>query len=159
MNGGAVLISVVLKHLPHGQGLPAPAYQTPGAAGCDLHAATGETLILAPGARDKIPTGIALELPEHYEAQIRPRSGLALHYGITVLNTPGTIDADYRGEIFVLLINLGGEPFAIARGDRIAQLVFAPVVRAAFAESDELGGSARGQGGFGSTNIPVIRRR
>jgi len=144
-------IPVILKVLPHGEGLPLPAYQTAGAAGCDLCAATHETLILTPGARMKIPAGIALELPEGYEAQIRPRSGLALKDGITVLNTPGTIDSDYRGEIFVLLINLGEKPYEIMRGARIAQLVLAPVVRASFVEAHLLSETVRGDGGFGST--------
>jgi len=144
-------IPVILKVLPHGEGLPLPAYQTAGAAGCDLCAATHETLILAPGARLKTPTGIALELPEGYEAQIRPRSGLALKDGVTVLNTPGTIDTDYRGEIFVLLINHSEKPYEITRGARIAQLVLAPVVRARFIEARSLSETARGDGGFGST--------
>ncbi len=147
-------IDVVLKVLPHGEGLPLPAYQTPGAAGCDLLAATHETLILAPGARLKTPTGIAIELPDLYEAQIRPRSGLALKNGVTVLNAPGTIDADYRGEIFVLLMNHGDAPFEIERGARIAQLVIAPIVRARFIETKSLSETARGAGGFGSTESP-----
>ncbi len=148
---GAASIPVILKILPHGQGLPLPAYQTAGSAGCDLCAAVSETLILKPGARDKIPTGIALELPEGFEAQIRPRSGLAAKDGVTVLNAPGTIDCDYRGEILVLLINHGDKPFEIARGARIAQLVVAPVVRATFTETALLSETARGDGGFGST--------
>ena len=151
MSRGTGSIPVILKVLPHGQGLPLPAYQTAGAAGCDLCAAVSETLTLEPGARDKIPTGIALELPQGYEAQIRPRSGLALKDGVTVLNAPGTIDSDYRGEILVLLINHGDKPFEIMRGARIAQLVLAPVVRAAFTETTTLSESARGDGGFGST--------
>lgn len=148
---GTPSIPVILKVLPHGEGLPLPCYQTAGAAGCDLHAAVSETLTLMPGARDKIPTGIALELPEGFEAQIRPRSGLAAKDGVTVLNAPGTIDSDYRGEILVLLINHGDRPFEIVRGARIAQLVVAPVVRAAFVESAALTETARGDGGFGST--------
>jgi dUTP pyrophosphatase len=148
---GTPSIPVILKVLPHGQGLPLPAYQTAGAAGCDLCAAIGERLILAPGAREKIPSGIALELPEGYEAQIRPRSGLALKNGVTVLNAPGTIDSDYRGEILVLLINHGHTPFEILRGARIAQLVVAPIVRASFIETATLSETARGDGGFGST--------
>ncbi len=146
-----VSINVVVKVLPHGGGLPLPAYQTAGAAGCDLYAATHEALILAPGARMKTPTGIALELPHFYEAQIRPRSGLALHDGITVLNAPGTIDSDYRGEIFVLLINHGDRPFEIVRGARIAQLVIGPVVHATFVTVNALSETVRGDGGFGST--------
>ncbi|WP_020174436.1 dUTP diphosphatase [Methyloferula stellata] len=148
---GTPSIPVILKVLTHGEGLPLPSYQTAGAAGCDLHAAVSEALTLMPGARDKIPTGIALELPEGYEAQIRPRSGLAAKDGVTVLNAPGTIDSDYRGEILVLLVNHGDRPFEIIRGARIAQLVVAPVVRAAFVESAALNETARGEGGFGST--------
>jgi dUTP pyrophosphatase len=151
--GAASGIPVILKFLAHGAGLPLPAYQTQGAAGCDLHAATptGEKLVLAPGERRLVPAGIALELPEGFEAQIRPRSGLALKEGVTVLNAPGTIDADYRGEICVLLINHGDRPFEIVRGARIAQLVVAPVVQASFVETQVLGETARGTGGFGST--------
>jgi dUTP pyrophosphatase len=148
-------IDVVIKILPHGQGLPLPAYQTAGAAGCDLHAATIEPFVLQPGARFKTPAGIALELPDFYEAQIRPRSGLALHDGVTVLNTPGTIDSDYRGEIFVLLINHGDKPFEIVRGARIAQLVVKPIVRANFVEASLLTETARGEGGFGSTALSI----
>jgi dUTP pyrophosphatase len=162
MSGGASLqtsvdtiVKVVVKVLPHGQGLPMPTYQTAGAAGCDLHAAIDQSLSLAPGARFKTPTGIALQLPDSYEAQIRPRSGLALHDGITVLNAPGTVDSDYRGEIFVLLINHGDKPFEIVRGARIAQLVIAPIVRANFVEDCLLGETARGEGGFGSTTAMV----
>jgi dUTP pyrophosphatase len=151
MMSGTPSIPVILKVLPHGRDLPLPSYQTAGAAGCDLHAAVSETLILKPGARDKIPTGIALELPEGFEAQIRPRSGLALKDGLTVLNAPGTIDSDYRGEILVLLINHGDKPFEIVRGARIAQLVLAPVVRASFIETAALRETVRGDGGFGST--------
>ncbi len=148
---GMPSIPVGLKVLPHGEGLPHPAYQTSGATGCDLHAALAEPFTLAPGARATIPAGIALELPEGYEAQIRPRSGLALKEGVTILNAPGTIDSDYRGEILVLLINHGDKPFEIVRGARIAQLILAPVVRASFVESAALTETARGAGGFGST--------
>jgi dUTP pyrophosphatase len=144
-------VNVIVKVLVHGQGLPLPAYQTAGAAGCDLHAAVDQTISLAPGARHKTPTGIALELPDFTEAQIRPRSGLALHDGITVLNAPGTVDSDYRGEIFVLLINHGDKPFEIIRGARIAQLVIAPIVRANLIEAPLLSETGRGEGGFGST--------
>jgi dUTP diphosphatase len=151
MTGSSTSIPVILKILPHGEGLPLPSYQTAGAAGCDLHAALSETFTLMPGAREKIPAGIAIELPEGFEAQIRPRSGLASKEGITVLNAPGTIDSDYRGEILVLLINHGDKPFEILRGARIAQLVVAPVVRATFVEAAKLGETARGDGGFGST--------
>jgi dUTP pyrophosphatase len=142
-----------LRRLPHGAGLPLPAYQSAHAAGLDLAAAVpaDAPVTLAPGARDLIPTGFAIALPEGFEAQVRPRSGLAAHHGVTVLNTPGTIDADYRGEIRVILINLGAEPFVVARGLRIAQLVVAPVIRATLVEADALDDTARGAGGFGST--------
>jgi dUTP pyrophosphatase len=144
-------IAVALQVLPHGDGLPLPAYATPGSAGVDLAAALADPLVLAPGARAAIPTGIALALPEGYEAQVRPRSGLALRHGLAVLNSPGTIDADYRGEVRVILANLGGEEVTIARGERIAQLVVAPVCRVAFERVAALPASARGSGGFGST--------
>jgi len=144
-------IKIGVKVLPHGRDLPLPAYQSSGAAGCDLHAAVSAPISLLPGARFKTPTGIALELPDFYEAQIRPRSGLALHDGITVLNAPGTVDSDYRGEVFVLLINHGERPFEIVHGARIAQLVIAPIVRASFVETDMLHETVRGEGGFGST--------
>jgi dUTP pyrophosphatase len=144
-------LQVPLRRLPHGQDLPLPAYASEHAAGVDLLAAIAQALELAPGARKLIPTGISIALPAGYEAQVRPRSGLALKHGIGLLNSPGTIDADYRGEIGVILINHGQAPFAIARGDRIAQLVVAPVTRLAWAESDTLPDSARGAKGFGST--------
>ncbi len=142
-----------LRRLPHGEGLPLPRYQSAHAAGLDLGAAVDADApaTLAPGARALIPTGFAIALPEGFEAQVRPRSGLAAHHGVTVLNTPGTIDADYRGEIQVILINLGAEPFTVTRGLRIAQLVIAPVARAAVVEVDTLDDTARGSGGFGST--------
>jgi dUTP pyrophosphatase len=142
-----------LRRLPHGAGLPLPAYQTAHAAGLDLAAAVpaDAPVVLAPGVRSLVPTGFAIALPEGFEAQVRPRSGLAAHHGVTVLNTPGTIDADYRGEIQVILINLGAEPFTVTRGLRIAQLVAAPVVRASVIEADALDDTARGAGGFGST--------
>jgi dUTP pyrophosphatase len=142
-------IAIRLKRLPHGQGLPLPAYATTHAAGMDVVAA--EALTLAPGARHAVATGFAIAIPEGYEVQVRPRSGLALKHGITCLNTPGTIDADYRGEVKVILANLGAEPFEIARGERIAQLVPAAVQRARFDEVDTLDETARGEGGFGST--------
>lgn len=142
-------ISVQVKRLPHGTGLPLPAYATSGAAGMDVVSA--EDLTIAPGARHAVATGLALAIPQGYEIQVRPRSGLALKHGITVPNTPGTIDSDYRGELKVILINLGEEPFAIARSDRIAQLVLAPVVQAAWDEVAELDATERGEGGFGST--------
>jgi dUTP pyrophosphatase len=144
-----VTIPVKVKRLPHGEGLPLPAYATPGAAGMDVVSA--EDVTLAPGARHAVATGLALAIPQGYEIQVRPRSGLALKHGITVPNTPGTIDSDYRGELKVILINHGPEPFVIARGDRIAQLVLAPVVQAAWDEVEELDATARGAGGFGST--------
>lgn len=142
-------IRIALKRLPHGEGLPHPAYATPGAAGMDVVAA--EDHILAPGARHAVATGFAIAIPEGYEVQVRPRSGLALKHGITCLNAPGTIDCDYRGEMKVILANLGGEPFAVVRGERIAQLVAAPVQRALFDEVDALDDTERGDGGFGST--------
>jgi dUTP pyrophosphatase len=142
-------ISIRLTRLPHGEGLPLPAYATAGAAGMDVVAA--EDLTLAPGARHAVATGFAIAIPTGYEVQVRPRSGLALKHGITCLNTPGTIDSDYRGEVKVILANLGSEPFAIARGERIAQLVPAPVQHATFVEVESLDDTARGGGGFGST--------
>lgn len=146
-------ISVALKRLPEGEGLPLPAYMTEHAAGADLCAAVHEALTLLPGARALVPAGFAIALPEGYEAQIRPRSGLALKHGVTCLNTPGTIDADYRGPVCVVLANLGNEPFVVRRGDRIAQMIVAPVSRASFDVVDELPGSARAGGGFGHTGI------
>jgi len=144
-------IEVPLQRLPHGAGLPLPSYATVDAAGLDLLAAVAEPIELAPGARRLVPTGISIALPPGYEAQLRPRSGLALKHGVTLLNSPGTIDADYRGEVGVILINLGEVPFRLQRGDRIAQLVIAPVARLAWRESEALPESARGAGGFGST--------
>ena len=144
-------VGVKLKVLPHGNGLPLPAYATADAAGVDLAAALEAPLTLAPGERKDVPTGIALALPAGWEGQVRPRSGLALRHGITILNSPGTIDADYRGEIRVILANLGSAPVTIARGERIAQLVIAPVSRAEWQVVSELPPSARGAGGFGST--------
>ncbi|MES2042833.1 MAG: dUTP diphosphatase [Pseudomonadota bacterium] len=142
-------IEILLKRLPHGEGLTPPAYATEGAAGMDVVAA--EELVLAPGARAAVATGFAIAIPAGYEVQVRPRSGLALKHGVTCLNTPGTIDSDYRGEVKVILANLGSEPFSIARGDRIAQLVPAAVQRATLAEVDSLDDTTRGAGGFGST--------
>ena len=142
-------ITIALKRLPHGEGLPLPAYATPGAAGMDVVAA--EALVLAPGLRAAVATGFAIAIPPGYEVQVRPRSGLALKHGITCLNTPGTIDSDYRGEVKVILANLGQEPFEIARGERIAQLVPAPVRRAVLDEVAALDDTERGNGGFGST--------
>jgi dUTP pyrophosphatase len=144
-------VRVSILRLPHGADLPLPDYATVGSAGLDLVAAVTEPVMLRPGERALIPTGISLALPAGYEAQVRPRSGLALKHGITVLNSPGTIDADYRGEVAVILVNLGQEQVAITRGMRIAQLVVAPVTRATLTEVSELPESARGEGGFGST--------
>jgi len=144
------VIEVPVVVLPHGEGLM-PAYATAAAAGLDLLAAVEATLIIAPLARALVPTGIAIALPEGFEAQVRPRSGLALNHGVTVLNSPGTIDADYRGEIGVVLVNLGAEPFTVTRGLGIAQLVIAPVCRAQLRQSAALEATARGAGGFGST--------
>ncbi len=146
-------VEVKIMRLPHGQDLPLPSYQSAHAAGLDLCAAVpaDAPLALAPRARALVPTGIAIALPQGHEAQVRPRSGLAARHGLTVLNAPGTIDADYRGEVQVLLINLGSETVAIARGMRIAQLVIAPVAHAALRETASLDETLRGQGGFGST--------
>ncbi len=143
------MIDIKLSRLPHGEGLPLPAYATEHAAGLDVVAA--ESLTLAPGARHAVATGFAIAIPHGYEVQVRPRSGLAFKHGLSVLNTPGTIDSDYRGEVKVILANLGAEPFEIVRGERIAQLVPAPVQRARFEEVDDLDATARGAGGFGST--------
>jgi dUTP pyrophosphatase len=143
------MIDIQLQWLPHGDGLSAPSYSTEGAAGLDVVAA--EDVTLAPGQRHAVATGFAIAIPHGYEVQVRPRSGLALKHGITCLNTPGTIDEDYRGEVKVILANLGAEPFEVRRGERIAQLVPAPVLKANFREVDQLGETARGAGGFGST--------
>ena len=143
------LVPVLVKRLPHGEGLDLPAYATDGAAGMDLVSA--EDVILGPGQRHAVATGLAIAIPPGFEIQVRPRSGLALKHGITVPNTPGTIDSDYRGELKVILINHGADPFAVRRGDRVAQLVLAPVTRAGWLEVTELEQTARGEGGFGST--------
>lgn len=142
-------VAVQIRRLPHGEGLSLPGYATYGAAGMDVLAA--EDVELAPGGRHAVATGFAMAIPEGYEIQVRPRSGLALKHGISLPNTPGTIDSDYRGELKIIMINLGDEPFAIARGNRIAQLVLAPVTLAQWDEVSELGDTARGAGGFGST--------
>ncbi len=144
-------LKVYFKKLPHADGLELPAYATSDSAGLDLRAALAEPLVLEPGKRALVPTGLQMALPRGYEAQIRPRSGLAYRHGITMLNTPGTIDADYRGEVKVLAVNLGEEPFEIRHGDRIAQMVIAPVTRADVQLVSELPDSQRGDGGFGST--------
>jgi dUTP pyrophosphatase len=143
------MIEIQLQRLPHGEGLPAPSYASAGAAGLDVVAA--EDFSLAPGQRHAVATGFAIAIPEGYEVQVRPRSGLALKHGITCLNTPGTIDHDYRGEVKVILANLSAEPFEVRRGERIAQLVPAPVTKAHFHEVAVLGETGRGAGGFGST--------
>lgn len=143
------MTSVSIRRLPNGEGLPLPAYETAGAAGMDLRAALDMTL--KPGARGLVPTGLAIALPEGFEAQVRPRSGLAVKHGVTVLNAPGTIDCDYRGEIKVPLINHGEQDFVIARGDRIAQIVIAPLTRILWQELSELDDTARGTAGFGSS--------
>jgi dUTP pyrophosphatase len=143
------MIEIKLTRLGHGEGLPLPRYATEHAAGLDVCAA--EDLMLEPGKRHAVATGFAIEIPHGYEVQVRPRSGLALKHGVTCLNTPGTIDSDYRGEVKVILANLGAEPFPIVRGERIAQLVPAAVLRADFVEVDALEETARGAGGFGST--------
>ncbi len=144
-------VPIPVRRLPHGEGLKLPAYETAHAAGVDLLAAVEGEVVLAPGARAMIPTGLAIALPEGFEAQVRPRSGLAARDGITLLNTPGTIDADYRGEVKVILINLGDRPFTVTRGMRIAQMIVAPVARLSWRETDALPETARGEGGFGST--------
>ena len=147
------MIAVPVKRLPNGEGLPLPAAQSPSAAGMDLAAAVTEPLVIAPGGRALVPTGFALALPLGHEGQVRPRSGLAAAHGVTVLNAPGTVDADYRGEVKVLLVNLGDRPFTVTRGMRIAQLVFAPVTGARLVETADLDETPRGQGGFGSTGV------
>lgn len=146
-------LEVELRQLPHGEGLPLPRHETAGAAGADLRAAVAEAepLTLAPGQRALVPTGLAIAVPAGFEAQVRPRSGLAVRHGVTCLNTPGTIDSDYRGEIHALLINLGQEPFVVRRGERIAQLVIAPVRQASWRLVESLSPTERGSGGFGST--------
>lgn len=147
------MTEVLIQRLPHAEGIDLPCYQTPDAAGADLCAAVVEPVVLAPGDSAMIPTGIAIALPRGTEAQVRPRSGLAAKHAVTIVNAPGTIDADYRGEVKVLLINLGRQPFTVERGMRIAQMVVAPYLRASFREADTLPASVRGEGGFGSTGV------
>jgi dUTP pyrophosphatase len=142
-------MDIIIRRLHNAEGLPLPAYETAGAAGMDLRAA--EDMTLKPGARGLVPTGLAIALPQGFEGQVRPRSGLAVKHGVTVLNSPGTVDSDYRGEIKVPLINHGEQDFVIIRGDRIAQLVVAPVTRIVWQETEELDDTARGAGGFGSS--------
>ncbi|MDX6751847.1 dUTP diphosphatase [Geminicoccaceae bacterium 1502E] len=152
------VVEIAVERLEHGSDLPLPAYASAGAAGLDLLAAVGEEVLLPPGGRALVPTGIRLALPDGFEAQVRPRSGLALRYGVTVLNAPGTVDADYRGEVGVILANLGSEPFPVRRGERIAQLVVAPVARAVWREQEvATAATERGAGGFGSTGMAVAR--
>lgn len=146
-------VAVRITRLPNAADLPLPGYETAGAAGMDLRAAVDAPVVLAPGERAVVPTGLAIALPDGYEAQVRGRSGLARRHGIALVNAPGTVDSDYRGEIQVILINLGHEPFTIARGDRIAQMVVAPVTRVAWQEVATLEQTARGAGGFGSTGV------
>jgi dUTP pyrophosphatase len=148
-------VRVAIKRLPEGEGLPLPAYMSDLAAGADLYAAVSDDLVLRPGARILVPTGISIAVPPGYEAQIRPRSGLAFKSGVTILNAPGTIDADYRGPVQIILANLGSELVTIKRGDRIAQMVIAPVSRADFEAVDELPPTQRGSGGFGSTGVAL----
>jgi dUTP pyrophosphatase len=147
------MFDVAVSRLPHGADLALPAYATPGSAGLDLLAAISDDISLAPGSRVLMPTGLAIALPEGYEAQVRPRSGLALKNGVTVLNSPGTIDADYRGEIGIILINHGDAPFVVTRSMRIAQLIVAPVTQLSWVETTELPTTTRGTGGYGSTGM------
>ena len=146
-------VEVAVKRLPHADGLALPRYLTPGASGADVAAAVTSEIALAASDRAAIPTGLVLAVPSGYEVQVRPRSGLALRHGVTVANAPGTVDSDYRGELMVILVNLGRESYVIRRGERIAQIVVAPVVQAGFSERDELPPSSRGAGGFGSTGV------
>jgi len=148
-----VTVEVRIRRLPHAEGLPLPAYATDGSAGADLCAAVDEELIIRPGERAAVPTGLVLEIPDGHEGQVRPRSGLAIRAGLTIVNAPGTIDSDYRGELKVLLVNLGSDLVSIRRGDRIAQFLVAPVTRASFVETEDLTASERGEGGFGSTGV------
>lgn len=154
----AATITITVQQLPHGVGLPVPSYQSAGAAGLDLLAAVppDSKIVIEPGARHLVETGIAVQIPQGYEAQIRPRSGLALNHGVTVLNAPGTIDSDYRGEISVLLVNFGSEPFELRRGARIAQMIVATVVRASLTVVAELEVTDRGINGFGSTGLTSL---
>jgi dUTP pyrophosphatase len=145
------MVEIQVVRLPHAEGLPLPAYATPGAAGMDLLAAVTSPLVIPPGGRALVPTGLRIALPHGYEMQVRPRSGLALKHGITMPNTPGTVDEDYRGELQVIVMNAGAEPFTVERGMRIAQAVVAPVVRGMWKDVAELPDTARGEGGFGST--------
>ena len=155
MNRGAIQVDI--QRLANAAGLPLPSYATAGSAGMDLLAAVEAAVTLRPGARALVPTGIAIALPAGYEAQVRPRSGLALNHGVTLLNSPGTIDSDYRGEVKVILVNHGAEPFLVERGARIAQLVVAPVSHVNWSEQGELDNTDREAGGFGSTGLAAVR--
>jgi dUTP diphosphatase len=146
-------VAIEVRRLPHAAGLPLPSYATSGAAGADVVAAVERDMVVASGARVAVPTGLELAVPQGYEVQVRPRSGLALHHGITLANAPGTVDSDYRGELMVILVNLGREPFVVRRGDRIAQLVISQVFRATIEEADRLPATSRGARGFGSTGV------
>lgn len=148
-------VRIAINRLPHGQDLPLPSYETAQSAGMDIRAAVDGEITVEPGARALVPTGFKIALPDGYEAQIRPRSGLALKKGITLPNSPGTIDADYRGEVGIILMNAGSDTFVIGRGDRIAQMIIAPVTKAHWVEAEELDETARGEGGFGSTGVAV----
>lgn len=150
-------ISIAVRQLPHAEGLPLPVYATQGSAGMDLAAAVEAAITLLPGERATVPTGLCLSIPDGYEGQVRPRSGLAQRYGLAMVNAPGTVDSDYRGEVKVLLINLGDQPVTIRRGDRIAQLVIAPVARAQLVPTEELPPTQRGEGGFGHSGITTER--
>ena len=151
-------VVVEVQRMPEADGLPLPEYATPGSVGMDLQAAVDDDVVLAPGEHKLIPTGLKLAIPPGYEGQVRPRSGLALRHGITVLNTPGTIDSDYRGAVQVIMINLSSEDFTIHRGDRIAQLVICPVTKAELVERESLSDTARNEGGFGHTGINAVAK-
>jgi dUTP pyrophosphatase len=148
-----VPVEVMVRRLPHADAVPLPELATAGASGADVGAAVSESVVLPPGGRAAIPTGLVFAVPAGFEVQVRPRSGLALRHGVTVANAPGTIDSDYRGEVMIILVNLGDRPFEVRRGDRIAQLVVAPVQRAVFREGETLPETPRGAGGFGSTGV------
>ncbi|OUR80517.1 deoxyuridine 5'-triphosphate nucleotidohydrolase [Alphaproteobacteria bacterium 46_93_T64] len=150
-------VSIQITRLAHGKDIELPSYETVGSAGMDIRAAVSEPMSIKPGARALVPSGFKMALPQGYEAQIRPRSGLALKKGITLPNSPGTIDTDYRGEVGVILMNLGEEPFVIERGDRIAQMVIAPITVGVWVEADELTETVRGEGGFGSTGVAEVK--
>jgi len=150
-------VSIQITRLTHGKDIELPSYETVGSAGMDIRAAVSEPMSIKPGSRALVPSGFKMALPQGYEAQIRPRSGLALKKGITLPNSPGTIDTDYRGEVGVILMNLGEEPFVIERGDRIAQMVIAPITVGVWVEADELTETVRGEGGFGSTGVATAK--